>query len=79
MVVGAVIALIYSIILLIKAFQTHVLWGLGYIFVPFVALIFVIMNWDIARKPFLMGLLGIPFYVAGILLLGMSAQGGSGF
>ena len=68
-IVGSIIALFYGIILLIRAFQTHILWGLGSLFVPFVSLIFVIMNWDVAKKPFLMGLISIPFYLAGLAML----------
>ncbi len=67
-VVGALIALVYSIILIVKAFQTSVWWGLGYIFVPFVALVFIIMHWEVAKKPFLMGLICIPFFIVGIML-----------
>ena len=67
--IGLIIALVYGIILLIKAFQTHILWGLGSLFVPFVSLVFVIMHWDIAKKPFLMGLISIPFYIAGTAML----------
>ena len=67
--IGLIIAVVYGIILLIKAFQTHILWGLGSLFVPFVSLVFVIMHWDIAKKPFLMGLISIPFYIAGTAML----------
>ncbi|HAR45258.1 MAG: hypothetical protein A2X56_14915 [Nitrospirae bacterium GWC2_57_13] len=69
MLIGAVIAIVYGIILLVKAFQTSVLWGLGSIFVPFVSLLFVILHWDVAKKPFLMGLISIPFFVIGILFM----------
>ena len=51
-IIGALIAIFYSLILLVKAFQTSVLWGLGYVLVPFVALIFVIVHWETAKKPF---------------------------
>jgi len=68
-VIGLIIAVVYGIILLIKAFQTHILWGLGSLFVPFVSLVFVIMHWDVAKKPFLMGLISIPFYISGTVML----------
>lgn len=73
--IGIVIALVYTVVLIIKAFQTHILWGLGYIFVPFVALIFIIMNWNVAGKPFLMSLISIPFIIAGGALTVMGAAG----
>jgi hypothetical protein len=71
--IGAVIALVYGIILLVKAFQTSVWWGLGYIFVPFVSLIFVITHWQVAKKPFLMSLISIPFIGLGMVLMPESA------
>ena len=73
LIVGFIIALFYGIQLLILAFRTSILWGLGYLFIPFVALIFVIVHWDEAKTPFLRGLLAIPFYIVGILLLPNSA------
>ena len=68
-IIGAIIAVVFGIQLLILAFRTSILWGLGYIFVPFVSLIFIIVHWDDAKTPFLRGLIAIPFYVIGILLL----------
>lgn len=65
---GALISIIFGIQLLITAFQTSILWGLGYIFVPFVSLIFVIVHWAEAKKPFLRGLIGVPFIVLGAIL-----------
>lgn len=67
--IGGIIALIYGIQLIILAFQTSVLWGLGYLFVPFVALIFIIKYWADARRPFLRSLLSIPFMFVGGMLL----------
>jgi hypothetical protein len=75
-IVGGLIALVYGIILLVKAFQTSVLWGLGYIFIPFVALVFVIMHWEETKKPFLMSLLSIPFFIVGIILAPEMAASG---
>jgi len=66
---ATLVALIYGVQLLLMAFRTSVLWGLGYIFVPFVALIFVAMHWDETKEPFLRGLLAIPLYLLGGALL----------
>ena len=48
-------AAICGIWLLVVIFQDGgVLWGLGSIFIPFVSLIYVVMNWgDRVKKPFL--------------------------
>ncbi|MGJ8641652.1 MAG: hypothetical protein ACSHYA_19835 [Opitutaceae bacterium] len=67
--VGAIISLVYGIILLVRAFQAGILWGLGYLFVPFVSIIFVLVHWEDAKSPFLKGLLAIPFIVVGMLLM----------
>ena len=69
MLMGVLLSFIYGVILIIKAFQASILWGLGYIFVPFVGLIFVITNWDEAGKPFLLSLLAIPFYLVGTIMM----------
>ena len=67
--IGAIIAFVFGIILLVKAFQQSILWGLGYIFVPFVSIIFIAMHWEETKSPFLKGLLCIPFYVVGFMLM----------
>ena len=68
MIIGIIISVVYGIILLIRAFEASILWGLGYIFIPFVSLIFVIVHWEDAKSPFLKGLLAIPFLILGVLL-----------
>lgn len=67
-VAGSLIALVYGIILLIKAFQISIWWGLAYLLIPFAALVFIIVHWDIAKKPFLMSLLSFPFILVGLML-----------
>lgn len=68
MIIGTLIALVYSIQLLIMAFRESILWGLGYILVPFVSLIFLIMFWSETKSPFLKSLLCIPCFIAAALL-----------
>lgn len=69
MLIGFLVSLIYGIILIVKAFQASILWGLGYLFVPFVGLIFIITHWDEAGKPFLLSLLSIPLYLLGAFMM----------
>ncbi len=72
--VGAIIGFVGGIMLLIVAFKEHILWGLGSLFIPFVGLVFVIMHWPVAKKPFLITLCAIPFYIVGALIAGMGGQ-----
>lgn len=58
MFVGILIGCIAGIWLLIEAFRVSILWGLASLFIPVVPLVFVILHWDRARKPFLWSLLG---------------------
>jgi len=68
--IGVLISLIYGIQLIILAFRTSVLWGLGYIFLSFpVALIFIFMHWSQTKRPFLMSLLAVPFYIGAAVIL----------
>lgn len=67
--VGSIISLVFSIIILVKAFQTSIWWGLGSIFIPFVQLIFIIMYWDIAKAPFLKMLIGVGIAIVGMVIL----------
>ena len=73
-VVGIVTMTGAGLLLLIKAFQTSVLWGLGYIFVPFVSLIFVILHWQDTKKPFLYLMAGLVIFAVGAALGGAGTE-----
>jgi len=68
--IGTVVMLVGGVWLLVKAFQTSVLWGLGYIFVPFVSLIFVVLHWEDSKKPFFYVLGGLAIFAVGAALSG---------
>jgi hypothetical protein len=69
-VVGLVLALIGSIMVLIAAFQESVVWGLGILVVPFLSLVFVFTHWEDTKKAFLLQVLGIVIFAAGIFVGG---------
>lgn len=69
-VVGAIVAVVGSIWFLVVACSESILWGLGCFFVPFVSLIFLVMHWNKAAKPFLLNLGGIVLIVLGSILGG---------
>jgi hypothetical protein len=66
--IGGLVAFAASIMILIQAFKESVLWGLGYIFIPFVSLIFVVMHWDQTMKPFLVSLAGGALLGVGVVI-----------
>lgn len=57
--IGVIVTIAGGIGLLIAAFKTSMLWGIGsFLFTP-VALLFVVLHWDVARNPFLLTLGGL--------------------
>jgi uncharacterized membrane protein len=67
--IGGLVALIGGIWFLVVAFRQSVWWGLGSIFIPFVSLIFLIIHWADAKKPFFVWLLGAVIAVIVAILL----------
>lgn len=65
---AGLIILWYGVRILILAFQTSILWGLGCLLIPGFEVVFVIVYWDTAKTPFLRMLLAIPLVVAGSYL-----------
>ena len=62
MVLGLIIGLIGGIWLLVLAFKESVLWGLCCLLVPFASIVFIIMHWSDAYKPFLVSLAASAVY-----------------
>jgi hypothetical protein len=67
-VAGLVAMLVGSISLIVLAFQQETMWGCACLFIPFVALVFTIMYWEKARKPFGIWVIGWVIGVIGLLL-----------
>ena len=47
------IAVWYAVVLVYLAFRQSIFWGLGYLFIPLVGMIYIVLHWDDAGKPFL--------------------------
>lgn len=69
-IIGVLIAAVGGIWLLITGFGESILWGLAMLFIPLVGLIFVILHWDKAKKPFLVNIVGAAIIFVGSLLMG---------
>jgi len=67
---GVAVMLAGAIWLLVTAFSESILWGLGCLFVPFVSLIFLILHFDKAGKPFGLWLIGLVTMLGGNFLGG---------
>lgn len=68
---GLIIAAIGSICFLIATFRVSFMWGLGCFFISPLSLLFLVLHWDVAKKPFFIQLAGI-----GILFFGVYLQEG---
>ena len=82
MAVGGIVSFVFAVIILIKAFQTSLLWGLASLFIPFVILVFVIKNWDDTfviknwddtKKPFLYAVGGWVLTIVGVAIGGAAS------
>lgn len=68
MIIGAVGLLVGGVWFLATTFQEGIVWGLACIFVPFVALVFLVMHWDRAGKPFLIQVASlVPLFLGAFL------------
>ena len=66
--IGIGMVFIGGIGLLIAAFRESILWGLGCLFLSPVSLVFLILHWRDAKKPFFLQLAGLA-----VLFLGTSS------
>lgn len=73
MAIGAIGGLVFWIQILIVAFKKHIGWGLGSLFIPFVGLVFVFMNWQETKTPFLRALICFAVQIVGMVMSGYSA------
>jgi len=55
---GVILSLIGGLWIVVNAFRASVLWGLGSLFVPFVSLVFAIMNFRENKIPLLISVAG---------------------
>lgn len=56
---GGLAAVIAAVWFIVVAFKRHIAWGLAVILVPFANLIFLIRAWRVAKRPFILSLIGV--------------------
>jgi len=62
----SIIVILSYLWLMIEGFKKHVMWGIGIFFIPLVAIVFAVMNWQKAKIPFLTYLIASILLVAAI-------------
>lgn len=62
---GLFVFIIGGIGTLIAAFKTSIWWGLGCLLVAPVSLLFLVMNWGVAKNPFFLQLFGVGIMLSG--------------
>lgn len=68
MAAGSIIAFVGGILFLIAAFRESILWGILCLCFSPVQIVFLIIHWQEAKKPFFIELLGIAISVVGVLI-----------
>ncbi|MFK3651381.1 hypothetical protein ACI2IY_23540 [Lysobacter enzymogenes] len=68
LIAGALISLGAGLWLLVLAFQEGIWWGLGSLLLSPVMLVFVILHWSVAKRPFLINLGGAALMIVGVLI-----------
>jgi len=68
---GLVLALMGYVKFLAVAFRRSLWWFFGCLFIPFVDIAFLLLNWKATAKPFGIGLLGLVIAGAGAGMAGV--------
>jgi glutaredoxin len=63
--IGLLFALVGMIWLIVAAFRQGIVWGLCCLFIPGASLIFLVVHWGVAARPFGLGILGVLIAVGG--------------
>lgn len=66
---GSLLFVLGIIAFVIVAFRESVLWGLGVLFVPVVSLVFLVLEWRSARRPFYWQLGGLALVMLGAFVM----------
>lgn len=73
---GLVALFIASISMLIAAFRVHAGWGIGLFCFPPLTLLFLLLRWEDARRPFFRSLAGMVLMSGGVALAGYAHHAG---
>jgi hypothetical protein len=66
---GFFLVLVGFVCFLVAAFRESILWGLGILFLPLVWLVFLVLEWPVAKRPFFLQLYGVILVLVGVFAL----------
>ena len=66
---GFLLLLLGYVFFIVAAFRASILWGLGVLFLPIVWLVFLVLEWPHAKRPFLWQVWGIALILLGVFAL----------
>ena len=72
--VGALAIFVGAIMVLIKAFQKSIVWGIASLFIPVVLFVFAILNWSESKRGILILLAGVAATILGTALGALSGE-----
>jgi hypothetical protein len=67
--IAALLCTIGSIVLLVAAFRTHILWGFATLLIPFAQLVFIFVHWQEAKRGVLIQLCAVPFILISFTII----------
>ena len=66
-VIGMWILIVAGLSMLVQMFRVKWWWGVLGIFIPFSGLVFLFKHWNMAKIPFIINLIGLPFFITGLV------------
>ena len=67
-ILGGLLAVVGGIWFLVESFRESIWWGLGCLLISPVQLVFLIMHWPVAKKPFGVQMLGLAIIFGSVFL-----------
>ena len=72
---GALFTVIGGIWFVVNAFRESLLWGIGVLVFPFASLLFLILEWQSAKRPFGLQIFGVVLILFAALVLAVDVPG----
>ncbi len=68
-IIGIIIVAVGGIFLLIETFRESILWGIGGILISPILLLFIVLHWDVSKRPVVIQIVGLLIMFIGLSLV----------